>query len=272
MTIQAGIIVMQGKIESKILKILPGPFTIITGGIILMFIILIMPAVHAHEPPMPVKRPIHDYIDPENPNVIKDVSDPFEAVNRRMYMFNAMLDKLVYLPVLRTYQAILPDPVEQCISNFYNNVGEVYTFFNAVFQGREQKAVETLYRFTINSTVGLAGLFDLASMHGVTRHNEDLGQTLGYYGVPPGPYLMLPILGPSNLRDALGGGAESLAFTITDPFRFGENTTSSIIYSGIQVLDSRNQVFFRYYMTGSPFEYEMVRMLYDRSRVVEIDN
>ncbi|SLM28920.1 VacJ family lipoprotein [Desulfamplus magnetovallimortis] len=219
----------------------------------------------------PVKRPASLYTNPDNPNVIKDVSDPFEAINRRMYMFNAMLDKLVYLPVLRTYQMILPDPIEICISNFYNNVGEIYTLANSIFQLNRKKSVETTYRIAINSTIGVFGLFDVAALNGVTRHDEDLGQTLGFYGVGPGPYLMLPILGPSNLRDALGGGTESLAFNILDPFNFGDNTEESIIYSSMQVVDSRNQVFFRYYMTGSPFEYEMVRMLYDRSRVVEID-
>lgn len=230
------------------------------------------PCTKAGEALKPAQRPVEQYIDPKNPNVIKDVSDPFEAVNRRMYMFNAMFDKVVYLPVLHTYQMVLPDVVENCISNFYNNVGEVYTFANATLQWKDRKALETLYRMIVNSTVGILGLFDVASLHGVTRHHEDLGQTLGFYGVEPGPYLILPILGPSNLRDALGGGVENLAFSFVDPFNFGDNMEEAIIYNTVQVVDSRNQVFFRYYMTGSPFEYEMVRMLYDRSRKVEIDN
>lgn len=226
----------------------------------------------AEENPQLVHRAVKDYINLENPNVIKDVSDPFELVNRRMYMFNAVLDKLVYLPVLRTYQMVLPDVVEGCISNFFNNISEIYTFANAALQLKKEKATTTFGRFLMNSTVGILGLFDVATIYGIPREHEDLGQTLGYYGVQPGPYLMLPILGPSNLRDALGGGAESLLFSVVDPFNFGEDTTTSVIYSAFKIVDSRNQVFFRYYMTGSPFEYEMVRMLYDRSRGVEIDN
>ncbi len=244
----------------------------LAASLIFVTLIVLPCKPSAKEPLKPVDRPASEFLNPENPNVIKDVRDPFEAINRRMYMFNAMLDKLVYLPVLRTYQMVLPDPVEKCISNFFNNIGEVYTFANSALQLKQKKSFETLYRIIINTTVGGLGFFDVASMHGVTRHQEDLGQTLGFYGVGPGPYLMLPVLGPSNLRDALGGGAETLTFNIMDPFNFGDNTDVSIIYSSLQVIDSRNQIFFRYYMTGSPFEYEMVRMLYDRSRVIEIDN
>lgn len=245
--------------------------------IVMLFIFFVMatiPCTHGYaDEGLPVvHRATKDYIDPDHPNVIKDVSDPFELVNRRMYMFNALLDKVVYLPVLRTYQMVLPDSVEQCISNFYNNISEIYTLANAVLQLKKEKSMTTFNRILMNSTAGVLGLFDVATLYGLPRQYEDFGQTLGYYGVSPGPYLMLPILGPSNVRDALGGGAESLIFTAIDPFNFGENSAASAIYHAVQIVDSRNQVFFRYYMTGSPFEYEMVRMLYDRSRVVEIDN
>lgn len=242
------------------------------SALLMLFAVTIFPLhADAKSPLKPVHRPVSEYINPEDPNVIKGVKDPFEAVNRRMYMVNALLDKLVYLPVLRTYQMVLPDPVEHCISNFFNNVDEVYTLVNSALQLDRKKSFDTLNRIFLNSTVGVLGFFDVASKYGITRHNEDLGQTLGFYGIGPGPYLILPLLGPSNLRDALGGGTESLAFNIMDPFNFGENTEASIIYTGVQIVDSRNQIPFRYYMTGSPFEYEMVRMLYDRSRIVEID-
>ena len=249
---------------------------LISNFMLMLFIYLAMVVlpitVHAEDNPPIIHRDMKAYIHPDNPNIIKDVRDPFELVNRRMYMFNALLDKVVYLPVLRTYQMILPDAAEKCVSNFYNNIGEVFTLINAALQLKKGKTMATFNRILMNSTAGILGLFDVATLYGIPREHEDLGQTLGFYGVQPGPYLMLPILGPSNLRDALGGGAESLVFSAVDPFNFGENTTASVLYNTVKVVDSRNQVFFRYYMTGSPFEYEMVRMLYDRSRIVEIDN
>ena len=128
-----------------------------------------------------------------------------------MYYFNAKADEYVLLPVVSGYKAITPDPVERGVSNFFSNLGELPTLANALLQLKFEVALTTFSRFTLNSTIGLAGLFDVASSMGIPEQNEDFGQTLGYWGVGSGPYLVLPLLGPSSMRDAAGLGLDTLA-------------------------------------------------------------
>ena len=132
-------------------------------------------------------------------------TDPFEGWNRAVFSFNQKADKYVLEPVAEGYQAVTPAPVRRSVSNFFNNLGEPITAVNSVLQAKPSKAVRSLTRFVFNTTFGLLGLFDVATAMGIEREKEDLGQTLAYWGVGSGPYLVLPILGPSNLRD-LGGG------------------------------------------------------------------
>ncbi len=138
-------------------------------------------------------------------------ADPWQGFNRSMFEFNETLDKYIAKPVALGYQAVTPDFVDTSISNFFSNLEDVLIVANDVFQLKPIQALSDTGRFIINSTLGIFGLFDVARHFGLEKHNEDLGQTLGYWGVGAGPYIMLPVLGPSNLRDTLGLAGDSLS-------------------------------------------------------------
>ena len=129
--------------------------------------------------------------------------DPFEGFNRAMYSFNSGVDTVLTKPLAKAYDAITPEPVQNCISNVFDNLRTPISALNNLLQGKVQDACSETARFLINTTVGLAGCFDVAKMAGLERKSEDFGQTLGKWGVPSGSYLVLPLLGPSNVRDAL---------------------------------------------------------------------
>jgi phospholipid-binding lipoprotein MlaA len=129
--------------------------------------------------------------------------DPWEALNRKVFAFNDVVDVNLLQPVARTYEAVVPPLVRAGVSNFFGNLGDAWSAVNHLLQGKAQAGVEMSVRFMVNSTVGLFGILDPASeMGGLERRSEDFGQTLGRWGVGPGPYLVLPLLGPSTLRDA----------------------------------------------------------------------
>ena len=128
--------------------------------------------------------------------------DPLEPINRAVFGFNEVIDDTILEPVAKGYKFVTPDPVEESVTNFFNNLGEINTIINSALQLKLDKTLSSSGRLVINSTVGIFGLFDVATTLGITRHNEDFGQTLGYYGVPSGPYLVLPFFGPSSFRDA----------------------------------------------------------------------
>ena len=130
--------------------------------------------------------------------------DPLEPMNRAIFGFNEVVDDAILEPVAEGYRYITPDPIEDSISNFFNNLGEINTIVNSALQLKLDKTISSSSRFVINSTVGVLGLFDVATTLGIDRHREDFGQTLGHYGISPGPYLVLPFFGPSSLRDAPG--------------------------------------------------------------------
>jgi phospholipid-binding lipoprotein MlaA len=134
--------------------------------------------------------------------------DPLEPWNRGVYRFNDVLDTRLVKPVAQTYQAVTPDPVRQGVSNFFANFRDVWSSVNAAFQLRPQEAVENLFRVGVNTTLGLGGVLDVATEMGIPRTRLDFGQTLGRWGVPSGPYLVLPLLGPSSVRDATGTGIQ----------------------------------------------------------------
>lgn len=136
--------------------------------------------------------------------------DPWQGFNRSVFEFNETLDMYVAKPVAQGYQAITPQFVDTGISNFFSNLEDVLIVANDVFQLKPIQALSDTGRFLINSTVGLLGFFDVASHIGLMKHNEDFGQTLGYWGVGAGPYVMLPFLGPSNVRDTFGTATDSL--------------------------------------------------------------
>ena len=135
--------------------------------------------------------------------------DPFEPINRVMFKFNDTADTYVVKPIARGYRAVTPNPVENSVSRFFSNIGEIRTIANSVLQWNWSKAGNSTGRFLINSTYGLAGLFDVAKSAGLAaRDSEDFGQTLAVWGVGTGPYLVLPLTGPSNLRDLTASAAD----------------------------------------------------------------
>ena len=130
-----------------------------------------------------------------------DPRDPWEPLNRAVWTFNDGVDKAVARPVAEAYKEVMPTIVRRGIHNFFENISDLWSFVNNVLQLRPREAVESLTRFNLNTFFGLGGLLDIASEAGIERHREDFGQTLGRWGVPSGPYLVVPLLGPSTLRD-----------------------------------------------------------------------
>lgn len=133
-----------------------------------------------------------------------EVNDPLESYNRFMYSFNDKVDKAVFKPVAQGYNYVMPDPVNKSVSNFFSNLNEVTVIVNDILQFKFNQAIYDTGRFVTNSTIGVLGLFDIASMSGLEKHDEDFGQTLGYWGVDTGPYIVWPFIGPSNIRDTAG--------------------------------------------------------------------
>ena len=127
--------------------------------------------------------------------------DPFEPYNRAMTNFNDGVDAVLLVPAATVYKEALPRPVRTGVGNFFANLGDLWSFVNNVLQGRGQAAADSLARFGINSFIGIGGLFDVASEAGIERHKQDFGLTLAHWGMSAGPYLVLPLLGPSTLRD-----------------------------------------------------------------------
>ncbi len=134
----------------------------------------------------------------------RDPRDPFEGFNRAMYAFNDGLDRAIIKPLAKGYQAITPEPVDRGVTNFFSNLGDVGSAVNNTLQFKLARASSDVFRVLINSTVGIFGFIDVASHLHLERYGEDFGQTLGYWGVGPGPYLVLPVFGPRNIRDTVG--------------------------------------------------------------------
>ena len=134
--------------------------------------------------------------------------DPLEPLNRSVTRFNEDLDAAFLKPVASAYKEITPSIVRKGIGNFFGNLSDIWSFVNSVLQLKPQSAVDNFMRVNVNTFFGLWGLIDVATEMGIDKHTEDFGQTLGRWGVPPGPYLVLPVLGPSTLRDTLAFGVD----------------------------------------------------------------
>ena len=160
--------------------------------------------------------------------------DPFERVNRGTYQFNHAIDKAVLRPVAKGYVNVTPQPVRTGISNFIANLAMPGTLINDVLQGKLRAAVSDVGRFVLNTTMGVGGLFDVASKAGIDHNDEDFGQTLGRWGTPPGPYIVLPFLGASDLRD----GPSRVVDLFTNPAHYA-NTATSLSYGAVYVVDAR---------------------------------
>jgi phospholipid-binding lipoprotein MlaA len=161
--------------------------------------------------------------------------DPYESFNRKVYSFNRSLDKAVIKPVAEGYKAVTPDPLEKGFDNFFSNIGDIGNLINNVLQFKLIDATSDLGRFVINSTLGLAGFFDPATAMGLEKHDEDFGQTLAVWGVDSGPYLMLPFMGPSTLRDMSAMPADNYF----DPLSGIEHDPSQFQLKGMRLLIKR---------------------------------
>ena len=164
-----------------------------------------------------------------------DPRDPFEPVNRGIYTFNDTVDKAVTKPIAQGYKAVLPSPVRTGVSNFFSNIDDIFVTANNLLQFKFHDAASDFTRLLANSTLGIGGLFDVASGFGLPKHNEDLGQTFGVWGIGDGPFLMVPLLGPSNVRDAIGSAVQTYA----DPIWNLNNVAVRNSLAGLRVVNSR---------------------------------
>jgi len=220
------------------------------------------------DPEIPAKRPASEYVK-EGVTYPIDANDPFEGLNRRMYKFNAQFDEKVFLPVVKGYEFVLPEVAEKGVSNFFLNLREVTNLFNTLLQCKVKSFGKTVGRIAINTTVGIAGFWDPATRMGIIRQNEDFGQTLGFYKVGSGPYLVLPLLGPSSLRDTGGLVVDTLVYNTLihalldlGDLKTGDEDKIQGALLLLSAIDARHKESFRYYETGSPFEYDLIRFLY----------
>lgn len=162
-------------------------------------------------------------------------NDPFEKMNRGILEFNLDVDRVILKPVAESYRKIAPTSVHKGIGNFFSNLWEPMTIVNDLLQGKAGQATNDTLRFLVNTTVGVLGIFDVASKLGLPRHKEDFGQTLAVWGVPAGPYLVLPFLGPGNLRDTVGLVPQ---FAYSDAVRYLDSPDRFYV-SGVRMLDTR---------------------------------
>lgn len=193
--------------------------------------------------------------------------DPWGRLNRFTYRFNARFDEALFLPVANDYRR-LPSPMRTGVHNFFGNIAEIDSFINYTLQGRLGRSVRSLGRFVINSTLGIGGLFDPATKFRLPKAPTGFGTTLAKWGMHPGPYWVIPFYGPSTLRGGVGLAVDYGTLYLIDP---------AWIYRGDQswglgvlnAVDQRANIDFRYYSTGSPFEYETIRFLYVRKELIE---
>lgn len=168
----------------------------------------------------------------------RDPRDPFERVNRGTYAFNSAVDRAVLRPTARVYHKITPDPVETGVSNFFDNLEGPLNIVSNLLQGKFKASLSDTGRLLLNTTLGLGGLFDPASDAGLEKHDEDFGQTFGRWGMGPGPYLMIPFLGPSTVRDGIGRVPDALS----NPMRYIEEDKVRYGLVGLSVIDMRTRL------------------------------
>ncbi len=171
-----------------------------------------------------------------------EANDPLEPLNRAIYTFNDKLDRYVMKPVAKGYRAITPKPVRTGVSNFFSNLHEPAVFLNSALQGKFGDAASDLGRFLANTTIGVFGVFDVATKMGLEKHKRDFGQTLGVWGAGEGPYLVLPLFGPSNLRDGVGLIGDYAAY----PPTYNEETSTTWKLFAAEIVDTR----YRYLEAG----------------------
>ena len=200
------------------------------------------------------------------PNTQRDARDPFERYNRAMYRFNRGLDKAVLRPAARGYVRIVPQPIRTGVHNFLSNLAYPRTLVNDALQGKLKDSGTDLARFSANTVLGL-GFFDPATAMGLDKHEEDFGQTLGRWGVASGPYLMLPLLGPSTVRDGLG----RLPDEYTTPRHYVKDSKVRWGLAALDVFDTRVGLLDSEHLLEQSFdEYSFVRNAYLRRRNFQV--
>ncbi len=168
--------------------------------------------------------------------------DPLEGINRGVYKFNDVADRAVIKPVATAYKTVTPSPIRKGVSNFFSNIGTLTTIINDLLQLKFAHAFTDAGRFVINSTFGIAGLIDVASMDNIEKRNEDFGQTLGHWGVDTGAYLVLPFIGPSTVRDTAGLVVDTVT---SDPITYTHNIGEIRLHNQLrtaQLIDKRTQL------------------------------
>ncbi|MBT8563468.1 VacJ family lipoprotein [Polynucleobacter paneuropaeus] len=196
--------------------------------------------------------------------------DPWEPFNRSVFEFNEGLDKYVLKPVVSGYRFVLPEFIREGIYNFFSNYNDIYTALNNLLQGKPDYAFNDLMRVVVNTTMGLGGLIDLATPGGLEKHKEDFGQTFGVWGIPSGPYVVLPFFGPSSVRDTFG----TVADLETDYFfKYIPNVGLRNSLTGLRVVNARNT----YYEAGDLLDgaaidkYSFLRDAYIQRRKYQIN-
>ena len=197
----------------------------------------------------------------------EEIDDPFEDLNRDIFIFNEKLDEKLLKPAALTYRKVTPQFARTGVTNFFNNLEEIDTTINQVLQGEIKHAFNDVSRFVINSTIGLLGLIDVASKMGLERHEEDFGQTLGVWGFNSGPYIMIPFLGPSNPRDLLSRPISSF---LSGTFAMEDNDVKLTLV-GIDALETRERLLDAETLIIGD-KYIFVKDAYIQSREYEINN
>ena len=197
----------------------------------------------------------------------EEIDDPFEDLNRDIFIFNEKLDEKLLKPAALTYRKVTPQFARTGVTNFFNNLEEIDTTINQVLQGEIKYAFNDASRFVINSTIGLLGLIDVASKMSLERHEEDFGQTLGVWGFNSGPYIMIPFLGPSNPRDLLSRPISSF---LSGTFAMEDNDVKLTLI-GIDALETRERLLDAETLIIGD-KYFFVKDAYVQSREYEINN
>ena len=224
----------------------------------------------AHDPEVPVE--LDDSYDVPG-SLVADVNDPFEPVNRVIFGFNEVVDLLILRPVSHAYRAVVPQPLRTGVSNALHNFATPIIFANDILQGKPERAKTTAIRFLVNSTAGFGGLVDAAAAAGLPSHSEDFGQTLAVWGARPGAYIVLPVLGPSTVRDTVGMVADTALHPATWlmwDLAFIERSSPVLAYTVSTheaYLDEAQAL-----RSTSPDSYATVRDIYAQRRAADISN
>ena len=187
--------------------------------------------------------------------------DPFENINRVVFVMFDEIDVAVIKPTAEVYRDYTPNFIKRSISNFFNNLSEIDTIANQLLQGKFELALQDTVRFCINTTFGIGGIFDLATNVGLERHDEDFGQTLGYWGVNNGPYVFVPFVGPSTLRDLVGYPA---SWYLSGNFAIDE-TDMKVVFTTLDVIETRERLLAAENLIVGD-KYEFVKGVYMQSR------